>query len=216
MWLRFHALQIPDLRFRVLFQIEDLILLVAAHHINGGLQRGSLFLLHQQGTIGAAQQARGAGDHLKGVTGGLLPSVVDGQHADTVLICKLLELAHDLVVAGVAVRFAAHFPDFLHGVDDNELGVRVFLHEVFQLFVQTVPNFPGGGGEVQIRGIVHAIHHKHSVLDALEVILQREVEDCSLVDFATPQLLPGADMVGNLRHQKRLADLGSASEKVRP
>ena len=69
---------------------------------------------------------------------------------------------------------------------------------------------------MQIRGIVHAIHHKHPVLDALEVILQREVEDSALMDFAPPQILPGADMVGNLRNQERLADLGSASEKVRP
>ena len=92
----------------------------------------------------------------------------------------------------------------------------MFPHEVFQLLVQTVPDFSGGGCKVQVRGIVHAIHHKHPILDALEVILQREVKYSSLMDFAAPQLLPGADMVGDLRHQKRLADLGSASEKVRP
>ena len=67
---------------------------------------------------------------------------------------------------------------------------------------------------MKIRGIVHAIHHKHPVLDALEVILQREVKYSSLMDFAAPQLLPGADMVGNLRHQKRLADLGRARQKI--
>ena len=132
------------------------------------------------------------------------------------LICKLLELAHDLVVAGVAVRFAAHFPDFLHGVDDDEIGVRMFSHKILQLLVQTVPDFSGGSGKVQIGGIVHAIHHKHPVLDALEVILQRKVKDCSLVDFAAPQRLPGADMVGDLRHQKRLADLGRTGKKVCP
>ena len=69
---------------------------------------------------------------------------------------------------------------------------------------------------MQIGRVVHAIHHKHPVLDALEVILQRKVKDGSLMDFAAPQLLPGANMVGNLRNQERLADLGSASEKVRP
>ena len=123
MRLRFHALQIPNLRFRVLFQVENLILLIASHHINSGLQRGSLFLLHQQGAVRAAQQARGAGDHLEGVPGGLLPGVVDSQHTDTVLVCKLLELSDNLIVAGVTVRFAAHFPNFLHGVNDNEFSV---------------------------------------------------------------------------------------------
>ena len=215
MRLHFHALQVPNLRLRVLFQIENLVLLVTAHHIDGGLQCGALFLLHQQGAVRAAQQARGAGNHLESIPSGLLPGVVDGQHADTVLICKLFELADDLIVAGVAVRFAAHLPDFLHGVNDNEFGVRVFPHEVFQLLVQTVSDFSGSGGKMEIRGIVYAIHHKHPVLDALEVILQRKVEDGSLVDFAAPQLLPGADMVGNLRHQKRLANLGRTSKEVR-
>ena len=34
------------------------------------------------------------------------------------------------------------------------------------------------------------------------------------MDFAAPQLLPGADMVGDLRHQKRLADLSALTRKV--
>ena len=41
------------------------------------------------------------------------------------------------------------------------------------------------------------------------------LKDCSLVDFAAPQILPGADMVGDLRYQKRLTDLGRACEEVR-
>ena len=69
---------------------------------------------------------------------------------------------------------------------------------------------------MEIRGIVHAIHHKHPVLDALEVILQRKVKDGSLMDFAPPQFLPGADMVGDLRDQERLADLGRTGKKVCP
>ena len=92
----------------------------------------------------------------------------------------------------------------------------MFPHEILQLLIQSVPDFSGGGGKVQVRSIVHTIHHKHPVLDALEVILQRKVEDGSLMDFAPPQVLPGADVVGNLRNQERLADLGRASEKVRP
>ena len=123
MRLRFHALQIPNLGFRVLFQVENLVLLVAAHHINGGFQRGPLFLLHQQRAIGAAQQARGAGDHLESVPGRLLPGMMNGQYADTMFVRKLLELADDFIVAGIAVCLASHLPDFLHGVNDDELGI---------------------------------------------------------------------------------------------
>lgn len=54
------------------------------------------------------------GDHFEAVTGRLLAGVVDGQDADAVLVGKLLELADDLIIAGVAVSLAADFPDFLH------------------------------------------------------------------------------------------------------
>ena len=156
------------------------------------------FLLHQQGTVRTAQQPGGAGNRLKGIVCLLLPGVVDSQHTNTVLIGKLFDPTDNLVVTGVAVCFTANLPDLLHGVDDNEFGVRVLLHEVFQLFVQPVPDFSGRGGKVEIGSVIHAIHHKHPTLDALKIIFQRKVEHCSLVDLVAPQVLPGADMVGNL------------------
>ena len=128
-----HLLKIPDLRIGILFQIEDLILLVAPHHIDSCLQRRSLFLLHEKRPVRTAEQPCRTGDHFKAVTGRLLASVVDGQNADAVLVGKLLEPTDDLIIAGVAVRLAADFPDFLHGVNDNEFGVGMFSHEVLKL-----------------------------------------------------------------------------------
>ena len=61
--------------------------------------------------------------------------MVDGQDADAMLVGKLLELADDLIITGVAVCLAADFPDFLHGVNDNESGVWMFPHEVLKLLV---------------------------------------------------------------------------------
>ena len=84
--LVFHLFEIPDLRVGILFQIEDLILLVTSHHINGRLQRCALFLLHEQRTVCTAEQSRCIGDHLKAVTGRLLAGVVDSQDTDTVLV----------------------------------------------------------------------------------------------------------------------------------
>ena len=113
------------------------------------------------------------------------------------------------------VCLAAHLPDLLYGVDDDKLGVRVLPHEVLQLFVQSVADFPGSGGEVEISGIVHAIHHKHPALDALKIIFQRKVEYRSLMDLVAPQILPGADMVSDLGHQERLADFRCSDKDVR-
>ena len=69
---------------------------------------------------------------------------------------------------------------------------------------------------MEIGSIVHAIHHKHPALDALKIIFQREVEHRSLVDLVAPQVLPGADMVGDLGHQKGLADFGRSGKDICP
>ena len=113
---------------------------------------------------------------------------------------KLLEFADDLIIAGVAVRLAADFPDFLHGVNDNESGVWMFLHEVFKLFVQSASDFPGSGCKVQPVGVVDAVHHEHTALDALKIIFQGKVQHRTGMNFAAPQGFARADMVGNLRH----------------
>ena len=49
--------------------------------------------------------------------------MMNGQYADTMFVRKLLELADDFIVAGIAVCLASHLPDFLHGVNDDELGI---------------------------------------------------------------------------------------------
>ena len=55
-------------------------------------------------------------------------------------------------------------------------------------------------GKVQPVGVVDAVHHEHTALDALKIIFQSEVQHRAGVDFAAPQRLARADMVGNLRH----------------
>ena len=118
------------------------------------------------------------------------------------LVGKLLELADDLIIAGVAVSLAADFPDFLHGVDDNESGVGMLPHEILKLLVQSISDFARRSCKVQPVGVVDAVHHKHSTLDALKIVLQRKVQHRAGVDFIAPQRLASADMIGDLRHQK--------------
>src|SRR5699024_8981692 len=146
----------------------------------------------------------------------LLSGVVNSQHTDAVSVCKLLQFSDNLVVAGIAVRFAAGLPNFLHSVDDHEFGVRMVPHKIGKLLVQTVADFSSRRCKMEIGRIVYPIHLEHPTLDALEVIFKGEVKNRSLMDFVLPQLFARTDMVSNLRHQKGLADFGSASKDIRP
>ena len=64
-------------------------------------------------------------------------------------------------------------------------------------------------------GVVDAVHHEHTALDALKIIFQRKVQHCAGMNFIAPQRLASADVVGDLRHQKRLADFRRTCEDVR-
>lgn len=64
--------------------------------------------------------------------------------------------------------------------------------------------------------IVHAVHHKHPALDTLKIIFQRKVKHRPMMDFISPQILPGTDMIGNLSHKEGLADFGRSGKDIRP
>lgn len=188
MQLVLHLLKIPNLCIDILFQIEDLILLVAPHHVDSCLQRCALFLLHKQRTVRAAEQPCRTGDHFEAVTGRLLAGMVNSQNADAVLVGKLLEPTDDLIIAGVAVCFAADLPDLLHGVDDNEFGVGMLAHEILKLLVQPVSDLARRSCKVQPVGVVDAVHHEHPALDALKIVLQGKVQHRTGMDFVVPAL----------------------------
>ena len=61
---------------------------------------------------------------------------------------------------------------------------------------------------------LHPEHAEHPALQPALVIFQSKIKDGSLVDFVAPQVLPGADMVGNLRHQEGLADFRRSGKDV--
>ena len=93
---------------------------------------------------------------------------MNGQNTDPVLISKLLDSADDLIVAGIAVCFTANLTDLLHSVNDDEIGVGMFPHEVFKLFVQPVSDLARRSCKVQPVDVVDAVHHEHPALDSLE------------------------------------------------
>ena len=105
-------------------------MLVTSYHVQGGGAVRPLFLLKKKGSVRCPRQSVGAGNHIELIIGLLLAGVVYQQEADTAIIGKAFQLAHHLVIVGVAVLIPASLPDFLEGVNDNQLGVRVFPDEL--------------------------------------------------------------------------------------
>ncbi len=93
----------PNQVLLVFAQIQPLIRLVSAYHLQGCPAICPLLLLHQKRPIRTAQQAGCTGNHLKAVSRRLLSGVVDDQNADAIPISKLLQLADYLIIAGVYV-----------------------------------------------------------------------------------------------------------------
>ena len=60
----------------------------------------------------------------------MLSGVVYQQETDTAIIGKAFQLAHHLVIVGIAVLVPADLPDFLEGVNDNQLSVGVLTDEL--------------------------------------------------------------------------------------
>ena len=105
-------------------------MLVTPGHVQNGAAVRPLLLLKKKGPVRRSRQAVGAGDHIKLIIGLLFPGVMYQQEADAAIIGKAFQLAHHLVIVGVAVLIPASLPDFLEGVNDNQLGVRVFPDEL--------------------------------------------------------------------------------------
>ena len=142
--------------------------------------------------------------------------MVNGQNTDAVLVGELLQLADDFIIAGVTVSLAANLSDFLHRVNDNELGIGMLIHKELKLFVQAVSDFVCRCCEVEIAAVLYAVHHKHTALDSLVIVLQCEIQYRSLMHFVVPQLFACADVICDLCHQEGLANLRRTGEDIRP
>ncbi len=102
----------------------------------------------------------------------------------------------------------------MQGIHDNQLGVTVFPDKLFQLFIQTTADHLGAGSKVEGACPLHTKHTEHPALQTAFVIFKCKVKYRPLMNLVAPQILPGADMVGDLRHQKRFADFGRSGKDI--
>ena len=164
------------------FKGQLLILLVTAHNAKLGAAVCPLFLLQDECAIRRTEQAVCPRNHVEAVLGFHLARMMNHQQAHVVLVAERLEFGHDLIIAGVVVLVSAEFPNLLQRIHDDELGVRVFLHEQVKLIAQSAAKRPGLRGEVQRICALHAKHLEQTLLNPRVVVLQGEVQDLARMD----------------------------------
>ena len=99
--------------------MKSLILLVSAGDVQRGLVCCALGFLQEKRSIRRTQQTICAGDHIEHIVRFLLACVMHQDQAQAAAIGKAFQPGNDIVVAGVAVRFAADLTNLLQGIDDS-------------------------------------------------------------------------------------------------
>lgn len=152
-----HLVLLKFLQARPLDQLPPVVVLALLELLEldvapGDRKRGVLAALalqceHERG-VGASGDARGAGDSVEHVCVDHLARVVDDQNREVVRISEGREHAYVVVVSGIGV-VAARRAHILQGVDDDEPGVVVALHEVAEMIREAVGDAMRVESEVQ-------------------------------------------------------------------
>ena len=196
-------------------QRKLLILLIAADNAELGAAVRPLLLLQDERAVRGAEQTVRAGDHVEAVLGFQLARMMDNQQTDVVLVAERLELRHDLIVVGVVVLVPAKLPHLLQRVYDDEFCVWMLLDEHLELIAQSAANRAGLCCEVERIGSLHAKHLEQTLLNARVIVLQSKVEHLARMDVILPEGRACSDVIAELRHEERFANLGRTDEQVR-
>ena len=171
----------------------------AAFHIApGDLQPGRgahPLALQQPDRVGRANDAGGSGDLGKGVLCALFAQVVDQQDTDAVGVGQLFEYAHIPVVGGVGAAGRLDAAHFLQCVNDHQTDAGVVFQRRGDLGLQPLPDAAAAGLEQQVGAAALAVDLQQAALDAVEGVLQTQVENRLGRDLPPPDL-PAA---GNLQ-----------------
>ena len=111
------------------------------------------------------------------------------------------------VVAGVGIAFIPGRTDALEGVDDYQPSGRMLPEELLHLFHQSGVELLGHHGEVQGgRRVLREI--QQSALDALEAVLQAEIEGLRRILWRSSRGVLPCHLEAQPQCQPRLAGLG--------
>ena len=170
----------------------------AAFHITpGDLQPGRgahPLALQQPDRVGRTHQAGGTGDLRKGVLRALLAQMVDQQNADVMGVGQLLECAHVPVVGGIGAAGRIDAAHFLQCVDDHQPDAGMVIQRRGDLGFQPLPDAATAGLEQQVGAAALAVDLQQAALDAVEGVLQAEVENRLGRDLPPPDLSAAGDL----------------------
>ena len=183
----------------------------------GAVERGgvlsALTLAEDEVAVGGAAESGGAGDHVHGIVVIHLPQMMHQQNGDAVLVRQRFQNADVPVVAGIRACVIARCADALERVDDDEPGLRMLLQELLDLFHQPVMELLGHDGEVQ-RGRRVLREIKEAALDALEAVLQTEVQHFTWARGERPERFALRGTETKPQRQPRFTDLRRACQQV--
>ena len=183
----------------------------------GAVERGcvlsALTLAEDEVAVGGAAESGGAGDHVHGIIVIHLPQMMHQQNGDAVLVRQRFQNADVPIVAGIRVCVIAHCADTLERVDDDEPGLRMLFQKLLDLLHQPVVELLGHDGEVQ-RGRRVLREIEEAVLDALEAVLQTEVQHLAWARGEHPERLALRGAETQPQRQPRFTDLRRACQQV--
>ena len=151
--------------------------------------------LHNPCGVRCAHQTIGAGNLVEGIGRSLFTQMMNQQNTDAVLVCQRFQRTDVLVVAGVHTAALVAGAHFLQGVNDYQPGIRIVMNKVHNLFLQSLSDTLAFGLQNQLFRCILAAHKpEQTVLQAVERVLQREVQHRARLNFSPPHRLTLCDL----------------------
>mgnify|MGYP005877351975 CR=1 FL=1 len=162
--------------------------------------------LHDPCGVRCTHQTIGTGNLVEWVRCCLFTQMVNQQNTDAVLGCKGFQRTNVLVVTGVHTAALVAGTDFLQGINDYQPGIRMVVKKAGNLFLQALPNARTFGLQNQLFWRILAAHKpEQTVLQAVERVLQREVQHRARLNFSPPHRLTLCDLQAKPQRQPAFA-----------
>ena len=151
--------------------------------------------LHDPCGVRCTHQTIGTGNLVEWVRCCLFTQMVNQQNTDAVLGCKGFQRTNVLVVTGVHTAALVAGAHFLQGINDYQPGIRMAVKKAGNLFLQALSNSRTFGLQNQLfRRILAAHKPEQALLQAVEGILQRNIQHGARLNFPTPHRLTLCDL----------------------
>ena len=139
--------------------------------------------------------------------------MVDQQYPDPVPVCQRFQDTDVPVVIGVGVCLIPSGSDALERVDDRQSGSGMLLEKLLHLVYQPIVELLGHHSEVQ-RGWRVLGEIKESTLNALEAVLQTEIEHFTWTSGEVPERFPLSYLEAQPQRKPGLADLRCSRQQM--